>query len=58
MAEVIVYNEKINPVIQNMNQVIIGKEEVITLSLVALLAKGHVLLEDVPGVGKRCSSGH
>ncbi|WP_229782632.1 AAA family ATPase, partial [Oceanobacillus indicireducens] len=52
MAEVIVYNEKINPVIQNMNQVIIGKEEVITLSLVALLAKGHVLLEDVPGVGK------
>ncbi|MCF3943091.1 AAA family ATPase [Oceanobacillus alkalisoli] len=52
MAEVVAYNEKINPVIQNMNRVIIGKEEVIILSLVALLAKGHVLLEDVPGVGK------
>lgn len=30
----------------------IGKEEAAMLSLVALLAKGHVLLEDVPGVGK------
>ncbi len=30
----------------------IGKEEPAMLSLVALLAKGHVLLEDVPGVGK------
>jgi len=30
----------------------IGKEDVATLSLVALLAQGHVLLEDVPGVGK------
>lgn len=30
----------------------IGKEEPVTLSLVALLAGGHVLLEDVPGVGK------
>ncbi|WP_258871425.1 AAA family ATPase, partial [Halobacillus trueperi] len=28
------------------------KEEAAMLSLVALLAKGHVLLEDVPGVGK------
>lgn len=30
----------------------IGKTEVTTLSIVALLARGHVLLEDVPGVGK------
>lgn len=30
----------------------VGKEEVAILSLVSLLAKGHVLLEDVPGVGK------
>lgn len=30
----------------------IGKEEAALLSVVALLAKGHVLLEDVPGVGK------
>jgi MoxR-like ATPase len=32
--------------------VIVGKRNVAILSLVALLAKGHVLLEDVPGVGK------
>jgi MoxR-like ATPase len=52
MTNVTAYNETISPVIENMNRVIIGKEEVIKLSLVALLAKGHVLLEDVPGVGK------
>lgn len=39
-------------VIDNIGKVMIGKREVATLSLVALLAEGHVLLEDVPGVGK------
>mgnify|MGYP001157840841 FL=1 len=52
MTRLTAYNKKISPVIENMNEVMIGKEEVITLSLVALLARGHVLLEDVPGVGK------
>src|SRR5271169_6338699 len=33
-------------------RVIRGKDEVIRLSLVALLARGHLLIEDVPGVGK------
>lgn len=33
-------------------RVIRGKDEVIRLALVALLAKGHLLIEDVPGVGK------
>jgi MoxR-like ATPase len=47
-----VYNEKISSVIENINKVMIGKEDVAILSLVALLAEGHVLLEDVPGVGK------
>ncbi|WP_067725166.1 AAA family ATPase [Oceanobacillus damuensis] len=47
-----VYNEKIERVLNNINKVMIGKEDVATLSLVALLAEGHVLLEDVPGVGK------
>src|SRR5713226_5833720 len=32
--------------------VIKGKDEVIELALVALLARGHLLIEDVPGVGK------
>ncbi len=34
------------------NQVIVGKPEVVRLVLAALLANGHVLLEDLPGVGK------
>ncbi len=37
---------------KNIGKVIIGKEEIITLLLTALLAEGHVLLEDVPGTGK------
>ncbi|MHB9022854.1 MAG: AAA family ATPase [Armatimonadota bacterium] len=36
----------------NIEQVILGKREVIELTLAALLCGGHVLLEDVPGVGK------
>jgi MoxR-like ATPase len=37
---------------QNIERVIVGKRNVIELMLVALLCEGHVLLEDVPGVGK------
>jgi MoxR-like ATPase len=36
----------------NIEKVIIGKRSVIELTLVALLADGHILLQDVPGVGK------
>jgi MoxR-like ATPase len=36
----------------NIRKVIVGKDEVIDLALVALLCEGHVLLEDVPGTGK------
>lgn len=36
----------------NINQVFVGKEEVVEGLLICLLAGGHVLLEDVPGVGK------
>lgn len=39
-------------VLYNIGKVIVGKEEVVTLLLTALLAEGHVLLEDVPGTGK------
>jgi MoxR-like ATPase len=38
--------------IDNVERVIVGKREAVTLITVALLADGHVLLEDVPGVGK------
>src|SRR5690348_15387792 len=37
---------------QNVGKVIVGKEEVIDLLMVALLCEGHVLFEDVPGIGK------
>lgn len=36
----------------NIGRVLIGKEKVVELLMVALIAKGHVLLEDVPGTGK------
>jgi MoxR-like ATPase len=39
-------------VVENVEQVIIGKRDAIELILVALLCDGHVLLEDVPGTGK------
>lgn|SRR5690606_10323176 len=52
MQNTTIYNEKIEKVLSNINRVMIGKENVSILSLVALLAGGHVLLEDVPGVGK------
>ena len=37
---------------ENIQKVIVGKDEVINLTLVAVLCEGHVLLEDVPGTGK------
>ncbi|MFJ7978409.1 AAA family ATPase [Peribacillus sp. JNUCC 23] len=43
---------KLNEVIRNIEKVIIGKRDIAELSVVALLSGGHVLLEDVPGVGK------
>ncbi|WP_173917445.1 MoxR family ATPase [Halobacillus sp. Marseille-Q1614] len=47
-----IHQPKISEVLNNVNKVMIGKDEEALLSIVALLAKGHVLLEDVPGVGK------
>jgi MoxR-like ATPase len=37
---------------QNVERVIVGKGEVVELTIVALLCEGHILLEDVPGLGK------
>jgi MoxR-like ATPase len=39
-------------ILENVQKVIVGKDEVIQLLLVAVLCEGHVLLEDVPGTGK------
>lgn len=45
-------NPKIEQLINNIENVIIGKREVIENIICAMLASGHVLIEDVPGVGK------
>ena len=42
----------VHALINNVRKVIVGKDEAIELTLIALLCKGHVLIEDVPGVGK------
>ena len=39
-------------IVDNVSKVIVGKTEVIEHALAALIAQGHILLEDVPGVGK------
>ncbi len=39
-------------IIENINRVIIGKDDAIRLGVIALMSRGHVLIEDVPGVGK------
>ena len=39
-------------IIENVSKVIVGKQDSIELLLVGLLADGHILLEDVPGIGK------
>jgi MoxR-like ATPase len=41
-----------NRIRANIQKVIVGKDEVINLGIVAVLCEGHVLIEDVPGIGK------
>ncbi len=48
----LVMNEKTELLIRNIESVIIGKRDVIVKIVCAMLAGGHVLIEDVPGVGK------
>jgi MoxR-like ATPase len=44
--------EQIGRIIGNVEQVVFGKHEVVKLCVVGLLARGHLLIEDVPGIGK------
>lgn len=46
------WNPALAAVVGNISKVIVGKQEVIRLLLVGMLAGGHCLIEDVPGVGK------
>lgn len=42
----------VNATIAQLNQIILGKEHQVRLSLACLLARGHLLIEDLPGMGK------
>ena len=42
----------IRSILQQLNTVILGKEVPLKLALSCLLARGHLLIEDIPGVGK------
>ena len=44
--------ETINSIIENIETVIVGKHNVVELVVLSLIAEGHVLIEDIPGVGK------
>lgn len=44
--------EKVHHLIEQVNAIIIGKENITKLTITAMLAGGHVLFEDIPGVGK------
>ena len=44
--------EKIDSLIDELNKVILGNEKQIILSVICLLARGHLLIEDLPGTGK------
>ncbi|MGZ8097017.1 MAG: AAA family ATPase, partial [Methylosarcina sp.] len=42
----------INRLLDSANRIILGKQHQIRLALCCLLAQGHLLIEDIPGVGK------
>jgi MoxR-like ATPase len=50
--EISAYVTAFRRIAANIEQVVLGKPEVVTLALTALFAGGHVLVEDVPGTGK------
>jgi len=46
------YQTLLDDIVQNISQIILGKENTIRLALTCLLCRGHILIEDLPGVGK------
>ncbi len=45
-------NESINKVVEEVKKVVVGKDDCIYKTFAAIIAGGHILIEDVPGVGK------
>ena len=46
------YTNQINSIVSEVKKAVIGKDAIIIKVLLAILCKGHVLIEDIPGVGK------
>jgi MoxR-like ATPase len=46
------FGERFDALVANVERVVLGKREVVELAVTCLLAEGHLLIEDVPGVGK------
>ena len=46
------YQRQFDAMVNNVSKAIRGKNDAITLAVVCILADGHLLIEDVPGVGK------
>jgi len=46
------YSAQLKQIIESANKIILGKEHKLRLALSCILAKGHLLIEDLPGVGK------
>lgn len=44
--------QKLHNLIEVVDQIVIGKKDITRLTLIAMLSSGHVLFEDIPGVGK------
>lgn len=46
------YTHYINSIVTEVKKAVIGKDKIIVKALLAMLCKGHILIEDIPGVGK------
>ena len=46
------YQKQINSIVSEVKKAVIGKDQIIIKVLLAILCKGHILVEDIPGVGK------
>jgi len=51
-ASITVLRDKVSSVIREIEGVIVGKQDTVRLAVAALLCNGHVLVDDIPGVGK------
>ncbi|MDE6521102.1 MAG: MoxR family ATPase [Ruminococcus sp.] len=47
-----IYTQQISDIVSEVKKAVIGKDAIIVKTLLAVLCKGHILIEDIPGVGK------